>query len=228
MFDGLIALTSGLLAGLTDFVAPIAGPNAAALAIVLFTLAVRLALVPLTLRAARGERIRQRLTPQVNKLRTRFKSRPERMAKEIRELYAKEGGSPFSGVLPSLAQAPFFMLLFQTASAPSTHTLFGAPLGAQVASVIGAYGPFGVPVLVFAAVIGLIAGVAYISSRRARLTAVAVEGQPEIMRKIVPLLPYGTVLAALVLPLAVALYLLASTAWTAAERALFYPKPVAA
>ncbi|PZG44430.1 hypothetical protein C1I98_17355 [Spongiactinospora gelatinilytica] len=228
MFDGLIGLTSGLLAGLTDFVAPVAGPNAAASAIVLFTLAVRLALVPLTLRAARGERIRQRLTPQVNKLRTRFESRPERMAKEIRELYAKEGGSPFSGVLPSLAQAPFFMLLFQTASAPSTHTLFGAPLGAQVASVIGAYGPFGVPVLVFAAVIGLIAGVAYISSRRARLTAVAVEGQPEIMRKIVPLLPYGTVLAALVLPLAVALYLLAGTAWTAAERALLYPKPVAA
>ncbi|MDF5752996.1 membrane protein insertase YidC [Spongiactinospora sp. TRM90649] len=228
MFDGLIGFTGSLLAGLADIVSPVAGANATALAIVLFTLAVRVLLLPLTLRAARGERIRQRLAPQVGKLRKRHRHNPEKMAREVRALYAKEGGSPFSGVLPSFAQMPFFMLLFQVASQPSTHTLFGAPLGAQVASVVGAYGPFGVPVLVFAAVIAMIAGVAWVSSRRAARAAEAVTDQPPLLRKIMPLMPFGAVLAALFLPLAAALYLLATTAWSAAERALLFPKPATA
>ena len=48
------------------------------------------------------------------------------------------------------------------------------------------------------------------------------EEQPEFLRRIMPLLPYGSVLAAAVLPLAAGLYLLVSTAWAAGERAFLH------
>jgi YidC/Oxa1 family membrane protein insertase len=45
------------------------------------------------------------------------------------------------------------------------------------------------------------------------------------MGKVMRLLPYGSVLAALVLPLAAALYLLVSTAWAVTERAALSARP---
>ena len=46
------------------------------------------------------------------------------------------------------------------------------------------------------------------------------------MRKIMRLMPYGSVLAALVLPLAAGLYLLVSTAWAVSERAVLASRPL--
>ncbi|MCG5219685.1 membrane protein insertase YidC [Streptosporangium sp. KLBMP 9127] len=226
MFDGIITFTSGLLTALADLVAPLAGANATALAIILCTMAVRLALLPLSVLAARGEKTRVRLAPEAAKLRKRFERDPERMRQELSALYAKNNATPLAGCLPSIAQLPFFMLLFKVAGAPSAHTLFGAPLAQQVAGTIGAFGLFSVPVLVFAVVFALLAAVAWVTSRRAR--AAADDTQPEALRRLLPLLPYGTLLAAAVLPLAAALYLVTTTAWTAIERGVLHPRPATA
>ncbi|AQZ67681.1 membrane protein [[Actinomadura] parvosata subsp. kistnae] len=206
MIDSLVTFVIGMSGG------------SAALGIVLFTLAVRLLLLPLNVRQARTMKIRERLAPKLRELQKRHGRNPERLSREMNALYAKEGTSPFAGFLPMLAQLPFLWLMYQVATHPTAlvgHQLFGAPLGQQVAGVIANYGLVSGPFLVFVLVIALVAVVAWLSARQMKIA----EEQPELLKKIMRLLPYGTVLATLVLPLAAALYLLVSTAWAVTERA---------
>ncbi|MET9342741.1 MULTISPECIES: YidC/Oxa1 family membrane protein insertase [unclassified Nonomuraea] len=181
-----------------------------ALVIVLFTLAVRLLLLPLSVRQARAAKVRQRLAPELKKLQERYGRDPERLSKEVNALYAKEGTSAFAGIGPAFAQLPFLWLMYQVA----THPLVGTDLlGQHLATVVAQYGLVSAPALAFVAIIALIALIAWYTSRRMEA------GQFRILK----LLPFGTVLAAAFLPLATGIYLLVSTAWTAAERRLLYP-----
>ncbi|MFI9593663.1 YidC/Oxa1 family membrane protein insertase [Nonomuraea sp. NPDC052265] len=206
-----------MIDSLVTFVIDVSG-GYAALAIVLFTLAVRLVLLPLNVRQARTNRVRQRLAPELRELRERHGRDPERLSKELTALYAREGTSPFAGILPMLAQLPFMWLMFRVATHPTAlagHTLLGAPLGQQFAGVVANFGLISWPVSVFVVIAGLVL-LAWLSARSIKVS----EEQPELLRKVMPLLPYGTALAALVLPLAAGLYLLVSTAWAVTERAV--------
>ncbi|MFC5821069.1 YidC/Oxa1 family membrane protein insertase [Nonomuraea harbinensis] len=215
-----------MIDSLVSFVIGVSGGHAA-LGIVLFTLAVRLLLLPLGIRQARSARVRDRLAPRLRELRKRFGRDPERLAKETSALFAKEGSSPFAGILPGLAQLPFMWLMFRVATHPTAlagHDLFGAPLGQQVAAVLAHYGLFSGPFSVFALVLVLMAAVAWLSSRTVK--SALTDDQPELIRRVTPLLPFGSVLAAAVLPLAAGLYLLVSTAWTVGERAVLATRPL--
>ncbi|MGP3960860.1 YidC/Oxa1 family membrane protein insertase [Nonomuraea sp. 3N208] len=218
MIEGL------MIDSLVTFIIGMAGGNAA-LAIVLFTVTVRLLLLPLNVRQARTVKIRERLAPKLRELQKRYSRKPERLAEETRALYAKEGSSPFAGFLPMLVQLPFMWLMYRVATHPTAlagHDLFGAPLGQQVAGLVANYGLVSAPVLVFVLVIALVTAVAWLSARQIKVP----EEQPEVMRRIMRLLPYGSVLAALVLPLAAGLYLLVSTAWATGERAVLASRPL--
>ncbi|MFI6790825.1 YidC/Oxa1 family membrane protein insertase [Nonomuraea sp. NPDC050383] len=207
MIDSLVTLLVGMSGG------------HAAVAIVLFTLAVRLLLLPLSVRQARAARVTERLAPKVRALRKRFERNPERLSKELSRLYANEGSSPLAGILPGMAQLPFMWLMYRVATHPTAlagHDLLGAPLGQQVAGIVTHYGLISWPFSVFIVVIALVTLVAWLQARRIRATLP--EEQPALMRRIMPLMPFGSVLAALVMPLAAALYLLVSSAWTYGER----------
>ncbi|TMR99420.1 YidC/Oxa1 family membrane protein insertase [Nonomuraea basaltis] len=217
-----------MIDSLVTFVISMAGGHAA-LGIVLFTVAVRLMLLPLNVRQARTAKIRERIAPKLRELQKRYRRNPERLAKETSALYAKEGSSPFAGFLPMLAQLPFMWLMYRVATHPTAlagHDLFGAPLGHQVAGVIANYGLASAPFLVFVLVIALVTAVAWLSAKHIAKNTEIAEEQPELMRKIMRLLPYGSVVAALVLPLAAGLYLLVSTAWATGERAVLATRPL--
>lgn len=214
MFDSLVS-----------FLLTVSGDNAA-VAIMLFTVAVRLLLLPLGIRQARAAQVQKRLAPKLRELQKRWSRNPERLAKETSKLYAKEGTSPLASILPGLGQLPFMWVMYRVATHPTAflgHDLLGAPLGQHVAGIVTNYGLVSVPFLVFAVVIALIAVVAWISARK--VSATLPEEQPALMRKLMPLMPFGSVLAAAVLPLAAALYLLISTAWVAGERAILAARP---
>lgn len=215
MFDSLVS-----------FLLTVSGDNAA-VAILLFTVAVRLLLLPLGIRQARAAQVQKRLAPKLQELRKRWSRNPERLAKETSKLYAKEGTSPLATILPGLGQLPFMWVMYRVATHPTAflgHDLLGAPLSQHVAGIVTNYGLVSVPFLVFALVIALIAVVAWLSARK--VSATLPEEQPALMRKLMPLMPFGAVLAAAVLPLAAALYLLISTAWVAGERAILAARPV--
>ncbi|MEU0793971.1 YidC/Oxa1 family membrane protein insertase [Amycolatopsis sp. NPDC005961] len=191
------------------------GPLSPAPAIVLFTLAVRLLLHPLARSAVRGERARAVLMPEIQALRAKHGQDRERLAAEMTKLQRESGASLFAGCLPMLLQLPFFMVMYRLFTTPTVGgepnsllgaTLFGTPLGA--------HGLAGSP-LVFVIAAGL-ALVAWFSVRLQSRGATADVPGGRLLR----FLPYGTVLATLVIPQAAGIYLLTTTAWTAAERAL--------
>ena len=217
-----------LVFALTQLLTPVAGGLAAAAAIVLFTAAVRLALSPLSLRALRGQAVMARLAPQVQALRTRFGREPERFSSELSALYKREGASPFAGLLPLLAQWPFLSvmyLLFRSATVDGqpnrllSDGLFGVPLGAHWLSGAGL---LSVPYALFLAAFAVLAALCWLSARLARRTAPA--APPAVAAPaawLTRILPYLTVVIAAFAPLAAAIYLLTTVAWTIAERRLF-------
>ncbi|MGW3958357.1 YidC/Oxa1 family membrane protein insertase [Amycolatopsis sp. NPDC005003] len=190
------------------------GPLSTGLAIVVFTLGVRLLLHPLARSAVRGERARAALLPEIRALQEKHGRDRERLAAEMTKLQQESGTSLFVGCLPMLLQLPFFMVMYRLFT---TATIGGEPnslLGATLLGTpLGAHGLAGGP-LVFVIAAGL-AVVAWFSVRTQPVPEHPVPGG-----KLLRLLPYGTVLATLVVPQAAGIYLLTTTAWTVAERAV--------
>ncbi|MEV4518857.1 membrane protein insertase YidC [Micromonospora sp. BL1] len=224
---------------LADVLAPLTGGAATAAAIVLFTVGVRLLISPLTVAQVRGERRRTALAPEVRELQRRYADDPARLQSEVFALYRNAGASPVAGCLPALLQAPFFLVMYRLFAtgdgAPELlgERLAGVPLGWHLGD--GLAGP--VP-LVFGVLLAALLALAWWSSRRMRRAAAAtgtVAGTPTegpgaaVLGRLLPLLPYATVLVALVVPLAAVLYLVTTTAWTALEQVVLRrPQPAAA
>jgi YidC/Oxa1 family membrane protein insertase len=221
-----------LVSGLTGIFTPVLGALAAVAAIVVFTMAVRLLLMPLSLRALRGQAVQARLAPQLQALRQRYAKQPERLQRELAALYKRQGTSMFAGFAPLLLQWPFLSvmyLLFRspqvggTANTLLSRDLFGVPLGMHWLS--GA-GPASAQGAVFLGVFALLSGLCWLSARLGRLmTAQAVRGgrggaAPAAAGSglLARVLPYLTVVIAAFAPLAAGIYLLTSLAWSLAER----------
>ncbi|WP_420117404.1 YidC/Oxa1 family membrane protein insertase [Micromonospora sp.] len=217
----------GWLAGLLT---PLAGGVATAAAIVLFTIAVRLLISPLTVAQVRAERRRAALAPQLRQLQQRYADDPATLQSEMFALYRRAGASPVAGCLPALLQAPFFLVMYRLfgtgdgAGGLLDARLAGVPLGWHLGD-----GLTPSVLLVFGVLLAALAGLATVLSRRAAASAAVPADQPgaALLARVLPLLPYGTVLLALVVPLAAVLYLVTTTAWTVAEHVLLRrPRPV--
>ncbi|MFF4100362.1 YidC/Oxa1 family membrane protein insertase [Streptomyces sp. NPDC001903] len=177
---------------------PVLAESATAAAIVLFTVLVRLALHPLNRAAFRG-------------------------------------ATPIAGLLPVLLQLPVFFLMYRAFSSSGElldHRLFAAPLGAHWSDALGAGGFLGAQGLVFLGLFAAIAAVAAWSAARGRRAAaeapvpvpvanVSAEQQAALRKLggVLPLLSFGTLITAALVPLAAGLYLVTTTAWSVAERA---------
>ncbi|MEU9980117.1 membrane protein insertase YidC [Streptomyces sp. NPDC050856] len=213
-FAALVEQLAGLLQ-------PLFPTSATAAAIVLFTMLVRLALHPLSRAAARGQRARARLAPRVAELRDKHGEDPERLQRAVLELHAREKVSPLAGCLPSLLQLPAFVLMYHLFSSGrmAGHSLLAAPLDGRLGDALAAGGALGPQELVYAGLFLVVTALATYSYRQTRggLAEVPVPGA-----RFLPLLSFGTLVTVAVVPLAAALYVVTSTAWTAAERAYLY------
>ena len=231
-----------LVSGLTGILTPVLGGLAAVAAIVVFTMAVRLLLMPLSLRALRGQAVQARLAPQLVALRQRYGKQPERLQREMAALYKREGTSMFAGFAPLLLQWPFLSVMYLLFRSPTvggtantllTHDLFGVPLGAHWLSGAGPLGLASGQGVVFVGLFALLAALCWLSARLGRLmTAQATgtapapgaaagpgaAGRPGLL---VRALPYLTVVIAAFAPLAAGIYLLTTLAWSLAERMLY-------
>ncbi|MEU2157769.1 membrane protein insertase YidC [Streptomyces sp. NPDC019396] len=232
-FSSLTSAFASLVGQLADLVQPVFQDSATAVAIILFTVLVRLAVLPLSRAAARGQKARARLAPQLAALRARHGRHPERLQQAVLELHAKEKVSPLSGLLPSLMQAPAFFLLYQVFTGGGLGgELFGAPLGGRWLEALGGGGVFGAAGLVYLglfAVVGAVATFTFVRTRR-QLAASAQPGPAGrpglqgmgVVAKVVPLLSFVTLITVAVVPLAAALYVVTSTVWSAVERVVLY------
>lgn len=236
---------------LTHVLTPALGGLAAAAGIVVFTMAVRLLIAPLSFRALRGQAAQARLTPQMQALRQRYGRQPERLQRELTALYRREGTSMLAGIWPVLAQWPFLSVMYllfrssRVAGGPNqllAHTLFGVRLGASWLSGAGALSAQGG---IFLAAFAVLAALCWLSARVARRMTTAMRpapAQPANNSKkrreetaarpvgapgggavtfLSNVLPYVTVVIAAFAPLAAGIYLITTMAWSLAERGLF-------
>ena len=70
-------------------------------------------LYPLTLRSMKSMRAMQKMQPHIEALKKQYQNDPQRLNKEIMELYRVNKINPFGGCLPLLLQIPIFFALYQ-------------------------------------------------------------------------------------------------------------------
>jgi YidC/Oxa1 family membrane protein insertase len=211
---------------LSDALAPLAGASAAAAAVVLVTLLVRCLLIPVGVSQAKAEQTRARLAPQLRALQQRHGKDRERLQRETMQLYRDEKASPFAGCLPLLAQAPVVGLVYAVFLHPSiaghanellARTLFDVPLGTALVSSLFT-GTFdaatGVVIGVIVALIALVGEATRRLFRPPAPTGEAVAIPPGAIGA----LQFATAVVAMFVPLAAALYLLVTVAWTLGQR----------
>jgi len=81
--------------------------------IVVFALLMKIVFFPLTYKGLSSMRKMQRLKPEIDKLQKIYKNDPQKLQKEMMELYKKHNVNPFSGCLTLVVQLPIFWALYR-------------------------------------------------------------------------------------------------------------------
>jgi YidC/Oxa1 family membrane protein insertase len=81
-------------------------------AIILLTIALKIALYPLTVSQVKSMKAMAAVSPKLKELQEKYKNKPEILQKEMSELYKSHKINPISGCLPLLVQMPFLFAIF--------------------------------------------------------------------------------------------------------------------
>jgi len=82
-------------------------------AIVLLSLLIYFGLLPLSMQQLRSMKEMQVLQPKIEELKKQYKDNPQKLNKEIMELYKEHKVNPIGGCLPLILQIPVFFALYQ-------------------------------------------------------------------------------------------------------------------
>lgn len=91
------------------------------LAIILFTLLIKLIMLPLSIKQQRTMKKSAKLQEQIKVLQFKYKNDPEKLNREMMELYKKENMSPFSGCLSTIVQFILLISIFYMVRFPLTY-----------------------------------------------------------------------------------------------------------
>jgi YidC/Oxa1 family membrane protein insertase len=80
--------------------------------IIVLTVLTKVLFFPLSLKSMRSMKAMQALQPQINSLRAKYKSDPQRLQRETMELYRQHRVNPLGGCLPMVVQIPIFYALY--------------------------------------------------------------------------------------------------------------------
>ena len=86
--------------------------------IILLTVLIKLLMAPLTHKSFVSMKQMQKLQPQMERLKEKYKDDKEKLNKEIMELYRRNGVNPLGGCLPMVLQFPVFIGLYNALSTP--------------------------------------------------------------------------------------------------------------
>jgi YidC/Oxa1 family membrane protein insertase len=83
------------------------------IAIILFTILIKLAMSPITYKSFLSTAKMKVLRPEIAELGEKYKKEPAKKQQETMKLYNKAGVNPMAGCIPALIQMPFLMASFQ-------------------------------------------------------------------------------------------------------------------
>lgn len=123
------------------------------LAIILFTIVVKIVLYPLTHKQMVAMRKMQELQPKIKEIQKKYKNDPQKSQQAMMELYQKHGANPFSGCWPLLIQMPILIALFtslRTFFDPMKHPEYVNLVHAKFLWIknLGEADPFILPIIV--------------------------------------------------------------------------------
>ena len=132
IWTGLLEALGEVLRFFHDATTGLFGDYAWAVAIVLLTVLVRLAMMPLAIRQFRSMQAMQKLRPDMKKIQSKYKTdrgmmrtdpekyreRRQKQQEELMALYKEQNVNPASSCLPLIAQMPIFVALFSMLRSP--------------------------------------------------------------------------------------------------------------
>ncbi len=83
------------------------------LAIILLTIAVRVIILPLTIKQTKSMQEMKRLQPKIKELQEKYKKDKQKLQQEIMKFYGEHKVNPLAGCLPLLLQLPIMFALFR-------------------------------------------------------------------------------------------------------------------
>ena len=88
------------------------------LCIIIFTIIVRLLMLPLTIKQQKFAKISQVMQPEINKIQRKYRNKTDQASmmkqnEEIQKVYEKYGTNPTGGCLQLVVQMPIFLALYQ-------------------------------------------------------------------------------------------------------------------
>lgn len=95
------------------------------MAIILLTVAIRVALWPLNVSQQRSMKQMQTLQPKMKLIQDRYKNDPQTMQRKMMEFYKEHKFNPMAGCLPLLLQMPVFILLYSALNSPQFIEIAG-------------------------------------------------------------------------------------------------------
>lgn len=102
------------------------------LAILLITIIVRTAILPLTLKQYRSSKAMQAIQPQMAEIKKKHKDNPQKQQEETMKLFQQHKVNPMAGCLPLIVQMPIFIALYNAIymnEQVRTHAFLGLELG---------------------------------------------------------------------------------------------------
>ena len=115
MFEFFASLFGYLLSFLYGII------NNYGLAIILFTIIIKLALLPLSIKQQKTMKKSAKMQEKMKVIQFKYKNDPEKMNQEIMNLYKTEKMSPFSGCLTAIIQMLLLLSIFYLVRSPLTY-----------------------------------------------------------------------------------------------------------
>ncbi len=94
------------------------------LSIIIFTVIIKLILLPLTVKQTKSTQAMQEIQPRIKEIQEKYKNKPEKQNQEIQKLYSESKINPLGGCLPLLVQMPIIIGLFWVLKDPVKYGVF--------------------------------------------------------------------------------------------------------
>lgn len=106
------------------------------LSIILFTIFVKVLLLPLTIKQTKSTKAMQDIQPKLQEIQEKYKNKPEKQQQEIMNLYKEAKINPLAGCLPLLIQMPILFGLYAVLRDPVAYGVFADQAAFQNADMV--------------------------------------------------------------------------------------------
>ena len=91
------------------------------IAIIVFSVILRIILIPITIKQQKSLKVSAKLQEQMKEIQRKYKNNPEKLNQETIDLYKREKVSPFAGCFSSIIQLVIILSVFWLVSQPLTY-----------------------------------------------------------------------------------------------------------